>query len=61
MVVIVFVFKKREDGMGGTDLLGFLFCRDAAFHFGGDRLVCQPLCGLLHRGELEPLGEVVLS
>lgn len=47
--------------MGGTDLLGFLFCRDAALHFGGDRLVRQPSCGLLHRGELEPLGAVVLS
>lgn len=47
--------------MSGALLLGFLFCRDAALRFGGDKIVQQPLCGLLHRVELELIGAVVLS
>lgn len=60
--LFVCLFKKKKgDGMSRPDLPGFLFCRDAALLFGGDRLDHQPLHGLLHRGELEPLGAVGLS
>lgn len=61
IAIVGFFMRQKENGMGGPDLLGFLFCRDAPLHFGGDSLVCQPLCGLLHRHALELLGTVVLS
>lgn len=35
----------KGGGMDRPDLLGFLFLREAAFQFGGDWLVHQPLRG----------------